>query len=142
MRRASVSGQVFAAWIAEAFSRQGIERPIALAVVSSLDHPTGAPGIYAELFARPRVEVLELLAQSIAGYPITESVIRKFSTERRRALYLALGGKESDIPARYVPPVRPAAPKSAEPEAPTPVEIPEHVRAQAAALKARLKAGK
>jgi hypothetical protein len=141
MRRAGVTGAAFASWIAEAFSRQGIDRPIALAVVSSIDHPTGAPGVYAELFARPCAEVLALLARSIAGYPVTEPVIRKLSTEKRRALYLALGGNESDIPAQYVPPIQPVAPKPAEPEAPTPVEVPEHVRARMAEIRARMGKG-
>jgi hypothetical protein len=141
MRRTGVSGQAFASWIAEAFSRQGIDRPIALAVVSSLDHPTGAPGIYAELFTRPRAEVLELIAQAIASYPVTEPVIRKLSTERRRMLYQALGGDKTDIPEPYVSPVQLVFQGPAKRPAPTPVEIPEHVRAKAAEIKARFGQG-
>jgi hypothetical protein len=141
MRRAGVTGAGFASWIAEAWSRPGIERPIALAVVSALDYPTGAPGAYADLFARPHAEVLEMLAQAIAGYPVTEPVIRKLSAEKRKSLYLALGGSESDIPAQYVAPARPVAPKPAEPDAPTPVEIPEHVQAKMAEIRARMGKG-
>jgi hypothetical protein len=137
--RAGVTGEAFASWIAEAFSRQGIERPIALAVVSALDYPTGAPGAYAALFSRPHAEVLELLAQAIAGYPVTEPVIRKLSAEKRRTLYLALGGNESDIPSQYVAPARPVDPKTTEQETPTPVEVPEHIRAQMAEFKAQIR---
>jgi hypothetical protein len=139
MVRAGVTGQGLASWIAEAWSRQGIDRPIALAVVSALDYPTGAPGVYADLFARPRAEVLELLAQAIAGYPVTEPVIRKFSTEKRRSLYLALGGTEANIPARYAAPARPAPAHLVE-QAPTPVDVPEHIQAEMAAIQARIKA--
>ncbi|NCT19717.1 hypothetical protein GW781_01025 [bacterium] len=101
MQAAGITGAAFASWLGTAMQKDGLKDPIAAAIVTSLDYPQGEGGMVSAFFARPRAEALDLLAQSLAGYPVSEKLFQRLTRERQLRLFLALGGEQQAIPEKY-----------------------------------------